>query len=168
MEAVAIRRVLGSDVERIKAVRLRALSSDPSSFASTFAKEAAKPDEAWGDWATGHATGDERATMLALRGDDTIGLVGGYRDDDNRSLYHVIAMWVAPEHRGRGLGRKLLAAIEEWIARAGRTTVQLDVADTATEALSLYRSSGYFADGRQSASTYAPGITHLSLRKSLP
>jgi ribosomal protein S18 acetylase RimI-like enzyme len=168
MEAVAIRRVLVSDVERIKAVRLRALRSDPASFASTFAKEAAKPDEAWMDWATGDATGDERATMLALRGDDAIGLVRGYRDDENRSLYHVIAMWVAPEDRGRGLGRKLLAAIEEWIASAGGTTVQLDVADTATEALSLSQSNSYLTDGRQSPSPHAPGITHLSLRKSLP
>jgi ribosomal protein S18 acetylase RimI-like enzyme len=167
VEAVIVRRIVASDAERIKAIRLRSLRSDPSSFASTFAKEAAYPDEQWIDWATGDAEGEETATMLALQGQDAVGLVAAYRDEDDRALYHVIAMWVAPERRRSGLGRRLLTAIEEWIACAGGTTVQLDVADTAKEAVSLYASTGYVPDGYQSPSPHTPGITHLSLRKRL-
>jgi ribosomal protein S18 acetylase RimI-like enzyme len=167
VEAVVIRRVVASDAERIKVVRLRALRSDPSSFASTFPEEAAYADEEWMDWAIGHAAGEEMATILALEGENAIGLVSAYRDKGDGSLYHVYAMWVAPEHRGSGLGRRLLAAIEEWIAGAGGTTVQLDVADTAKEAVALYNSSGYVRDGHQSPSPHTPGITHVSLRKRL-
>jgi ribosomal protein S18 acetylase RimI-like enzyme len=167
VEAIVIRRVVASDAERIKAVRLRALRSDPSSFASTFAREAAYPSEKWGEWASGAAEGEETATLLALQGEDAIGLVGAYRNEEDRLLYHVIAMWVAPEQRGSGLGRGLLTAIEEWIAGAGGTTVQLDVADTAKEAVSLYESSGYVPDGHQSPSPHTPRMTHLSLRKRL-
>lgn len=167
MGAVEIRRVLVSDAERVRAVRLRALETDPSSFASTLSKEAAEPDEAWVDWAAGDAAGDEMATMLALQGDEAVGIVGAYRDDEDSFLYHVIAMWVAPEHRGKGLGRELLASVEAWIAAAGGTAVQLDVADTASEALALYRRSGYIADGQQSPSPHTPGVTHLSFRKRL-
>jgi ribosomal protein S18 acetylase RimI-like enzyme len=167
VEAVVVRRVVASDAERIKDVRLRALRSDPLSFASTLAKEAAYPDEVWIDWATGAAEGKEMATMLALQDQNAIGLVAAYRDEDDRLLYHVYAMWVAPEHRRSGLGRRLLTAIEEWVGRAGGTTVQLEVADTAKEAVSLYESSGYVPDGHQSPSPHTSAITHLSLRKRL-
>lgn len=107
------------------------------------------------------------ATLLALQGKTTIGIVGAYRDDDDASLFHVFAMWVAPEHRRSGLGRRMLTAIEEWIAEAGGTTVQLDVADAAKAAVTLYETSGYMPDGHQSPSPHTPGITHLSLRKRL-
>jgi ribosomal protein S18 acetylase RimI-like enzyme len=167
VEPVVIRRVIANDAERIKSVRLRALRSDPSSFASTYAKEAAYPDEWWVDWATGDAGGEEMATMLALQGETAVGLVGAHRDNNDESLYHVFAMWVAPEHRGAGLGRKLLTTAEEWIATAAGTTVRLDVADTAKEAVSLYEKGGYAPDGHQAPSPHTPGITHLSLRKRL-
>jgi ribosomal protein S18 acetylase RimI-like enzyme len=164
---IVIRRVSSSDAGRVKAVRLRSLGADPSSFASTFATEAAFPDQEWTDWASGDAQGDAMATMLALHGDEAIGLVAAYRDEQDGSLYHVIAMWVAPEYRGRGLGRTLLNAIERWIVDAGGSTVQFDVADTAKEAASLYESSGYLADGHVSPSPHTHGITHHSLRKRL-
>jgi ribosomal protein S18 acetylase RimI-like enzyme len=167
VDSILLRRVVAGDGPRIKSVRLRALESDPTSFASTFAKEAAYPDADWVDWAAGDAEGEEMATVLALQAETAIGVVAAYRDENETSLYHVIAMWVAPEHRGRGLGRRLLSAIEDWIARSGGTAVQLDVADTATEALSLYQSTGYVPDGHRSPSPHAPGITHLSLRKRL-
>jgi ribosomal protein S18 acetylase RimI-like enzyme len=164
---IVIRRVNSSDAGRLKTVRLRSLREDPSSFASTFASEAAFPDQEWTDWAGGDAEGDAMATMLALQGDEAIGLVAAYRDEQDGSLYHVIAMWVAPEHRGRGLGRTLLSTIEDWIVAAGGSSVQLDVADTANEAASLYESSGYTPDGHLSPSPHTQGITHRSLRKRL-
>jgi GNAT superfamily N-acetyltransferase len=167
MSEIVVRRVTSKDAARIKSVRLRALRSDPSSFASTFADEAAFPDEDWAEWARDDAKGDAMATMLALVDDDAIGLVAAYRDEQDGSLYHVIAMWVAPEHRGHGLGRKLLSAIEAWIVEAGGTTVQLDVADTAKNAASLYESSGYESDGHKSPSPHTDGITHHSLGKRL-
>jgi ribosomal protein S18 acetylase RimI-like enzyme len=164
---VVVRRVVAADAERIRAVRLASLRSDPLSFGSTFAEEAAYSDTQWLDWATGDAEGDDMATILALDGDDPVGIVAAYRDDDDPSLYHVIAMWVDPARRGQGLGRQLLAAIEEWVAGAGGARIQLDVADSATEAVSLYESSGYVPDGHRRASPHTPGITHVSLRKAL-
>ncbi len=105
--------------------------------------------------------------MLALVGGKAVGLVGAYRDEEDSSFYHVIAMWVTPEYRRRGLGRRLLLAIEDWIGSAGGTTVQLDVADAAEEARSLYDASGYEPDGQQSPSPHTPGVIHVSLRKRL-
>jgi ribosomal protein S18 acetylase RimI-like enzyme len=52
-------------------------------------------------------------------------------------------MWVAPTARGLGVGRTVLAALESAAAELGARTVRLDTAAELTEALALYRSSGY-------------------------
>ncbi|HET6948861.1 MAG TPA: helix-turn-helix domain-containing GNAT family N-acetyltransferase [Acidimicrobiales bacterium] len=52
-------------------------------------------------------------------------------------------MWVAPAARGLGVGRRLLRALEERAAAAGCDTVHLDTNGALTEAIALYRSSGY-------------------------
>jgi len=52
-------------------------------------------------------------------------------------------MWVDPEVRGRGVGRDLLAALENGGAELGAASVRLDTAGGLTEARALYESSGY-------------------------
>jgi ribosomal protein S18 acetylase RimI-like enzyme len=52
-------------------------------------------------------------------------------------------MWVAPAARGLGLGRRLLACLEAEAAAAGARTARLETNRTLTEAISLYRASGY-------------------------
>lgn len=52
-------------------------------------------------------------------------------------------MFVAPETRGRGVGRRLLAALEEVAAGLGCTTIVLDTARPLAAAQALYRAAGY-------------------------
>jgi GNAT superfamily N-acetyltransferase len=52
-------------------------------------------------------------------------------------------MWVAPEVRGIGLGRRLLAELERAAMKAGARLVRLETNRTLTEAIALYRASGY-------------------------
>lgn len=52
-------------------------------------------------------------------------------------------LWVAPDTRGMGLGRRLLTAIEDAARDAGSTVTRLDTNRTLTEAIQLYRSAGY-------------------------
>jgi ribosomal protein S18 acetylase RimI-like enzyme len=52
-------------------------------------------------------------------------------------------MWTAPEARGRGHGRRLLAALEDAARSLGYTRVRLDTAATMAPALALYRAAGY-------------------------
>ena len=94
-------------------------------------------------------------------------MVAAYRDETQRSLFHVVAMWVAPEARRSGLGRQLLREIEAWVAECGGMRVQLSVADTAFAACRLYETSGYQPDGAQEASPHSPGVVHVSLHKHL-
>jgi GNAT superfamily N-acetyltransferase len=52
-------------------------------------------------------------------------------------------MWIAPEARGLGLGRRLLAALEAWAAENGAMVLHMETNRLLHEAIALYRSAGY-------------------------
>jgi DNA-binding MarR family transcriptional regulator/GNAT superfamily N-acetyltransferase len=52
-------------------------------------------------------------------------------------------MWVSPDARGLGLGRRLLSSLEEAAAHAGASAIRLETNGSLAEAISLYRSAGY-------------------------
>jgi len=52
-------------------------------------------------------------------------------------------MWVAPAARGTGLGRRLLADLEERAAQSGARCARLETNGALAEAIALYRSAGY-------------------------
>jgi ribosomal protein S18 acetylase RimI-like enzyme len=162
-----VRRVEPRDGQLLRAVRLRALQTDPASFGSTYEREAAVEQADWDEWADEHAAGESGATLLAVRGREPVGMVTGRRDDDEAELFHVYAMWVAPEARGHGVGRRLLTEIEAWMTSCGGVISQLSVTNEAAAARSLYESAGYTPDGEVEESTHTPGLVHNSLRKRL-
>jgi ribosomal protein S18 acetylase RimI-like enzyme len=164
---VVIRRVRPDDTALLRDVRLRALATDPASFGSTHEREAAYPDERWEEWCAGDAAGEEMTTLLALRGDTAVGLVASSRDDDEPHVYDVFTMWVAPEARGTGIGRRLLSEVENWIRGAGGTVVRLFVTNEARAAQRLYESAGYERDGTERASRHTRGLTEIGLRKTI-
>ena len=52
-------------------------------------------------------------------------------------------MWIAPQVRGLGLGRRLLEALEHKAREAGMRVLHLETNRTLLEAIELYRHSGY-------------------------
>lgn len=52
-------------------------------------------------------------------------------------------MWIAREARGRGLGRRMLQALEEHASEAGAAVIHLETNRNLREAIRLYRASGY-------------------------
>lgn len=52
-------------------------------------------------------------------------------------------MWVAPQARGLGLGRRLLEALERHAREAGVAVLHLETNRTLIEAIQLYRDCGY-------------------------
>jgi GNAT superfamily N-acetyltransferase len=80
--------------------------------------------------------------FLVLRdGGKAIGCAGFRRVDADRA--ELKRMYLAPEARGRGLGRVLLQRIEDEARSAGYTVLVLETIELMTEAIGLYRSSGY-------------------------
>jgi GNAT superfamily N-acetyltransferase len=64
-------------------------------------------------------------------------------------------MYVVADRRGRGLGRELLAALEDAARELGYDRVRLDTGDKQPGAEALYRSAGYREIGNYNANAYA-------------
>lgn len=64
-------------------------------------------------------------------------------------------MWVCPTARGRGVGRRLLQALERAARERGLRAVRLDTHSSLAEALQLYRTSGYREIPRFNDNPYA-------------
>jgi DNA-binding MarR family transcriptional regulator/GNAT superfamily N-acetyltransferase len=52
-------------------------------------------------------------------------------------------LWIAPDARGLGLARRLLLAVEHEAVSRGHRVLRLDTHRVLTEAINLYRTSGY-------------------------
>jgi DNA-binding MarR family transcriptional regulator/GNAT superfamily N-acetyltransferase len=64
-------------------------------------------------------------------------------------------MWVASSARGLGLGRRILEALEVQSRELGLTTLRLETNRSLTEAIHLYRSSGFVEVTRFNTEAYA-------------
>jgi DNA-binding MarR family transcriptional regulator/GNAT superfamily N-acetyltransferase len=64
-------------------------------------------------------------------------------------------MWVAPEARGLGLGRRILRELEAHARASGVRVVRLETNRALAEAIELYRSSGYTEVPAFNAEAYA-------------
>ena len=72
-----------------------------------------------------------------------VGMANGGPAPDHPEAAGVYGMWVAPEARGQGLGRRLLEAVEGWAREAGYGLIGLGVTTTNEAAIRLYERSGY-------------------------
>lgn len=64
-------------------------------------------------------------------------------------------MWVAPQVRGLGLGRRLLYELERYASAAGVTVLRLETNRALTDAIAPYRRSGYQEVDAFNAEPYA-------------
>jgi uncharacterized protein (DUF952 family)/GNAT superfamily N-acetyltransferase len=98
----------------------------------------------------GEITHQRRDELWFPRGSFTVGwqdgqpvAVGGVRRHDDETC-EVRRMFVTPDARGRGIGRRLLAAVEGLATRLGYARIVLDTGDKQRDAEHIYRTSGYF------------------------
>ncbi|HVT21683.1 MAG TPA: GNAT family N-acetyltransferase [Mycobacteriales bacterium] len=141
-----IRRITLGDVDVYRQVRLTALAESPSAFASTYATEAAFPDEVWAQRTAHAADGDERAMFLAYEAGECIGLAGATSDDLGADM-QLISMWVAPAYRGTGVAAQLVDSVVEWCAQGGARNVALWVSRGNDRARRLYERMGFVVTG---------------------
>ena len=86
-------------------------------------------------------------TLFVARDDGIVGFVmftietAGYRQDRTRGIIENI--YVDPEYRNDGLGKRLLDAAEEELVERGADTVALEVLADNEDARRFYRRHGY-------------------------
>jgi DNA-binding MarR family transcriptional regulator len=79
--------------------------------------------------------------VVAYLGADPVGCCGLRHHVDAPS--EIKRLWVDDAARGLGIGRRLLAEVEARAAAHGAAAVRLDTNRALTEAIALYRSTGY-------------------------
>jgi GNAT superfamily N-acetyltransferase len=67
----------------------------------------------------------------------------------------IARMWVDSAHRGLGIGRRILEALEEQAVALGFDRVRLDTNKALDEAKAMYRGSGYVEIARYNENPYA-------------
>jgi ribosomal protein S18 acetylase RimI-like enzyme len=182
-----LRLLTEADAAAYRALRLRALREDPVAYITTHAEEAARPLEATIERLRAGAASGESLTLGAFdtpdgtligAADDPGGTLAGAVDTPDGALVGnvtlvrspreklrhkgtIVAMYVAPEVRRRGVGRALLLGI---IARARQIALleqlHLGVVSGNLAARALYRSVGFVVYGVEPAAIKHAGEAH--------
>lgn len=166
-----LRALTPDDVDLYRPIRLRALSTDPGSFGSTYERESAFDDATWRSRLAGR--GDRRgvvflATQQAAPGAEmqSVGVAGVYHTEDPGVVY-LWGMWVAPEARGTGVSRALVEACIGWANAEQGTAIVLDVVRENTPAVTLYRRFGFEPTGRIGGLPDDPSVDEMEMRLPL-
>jgi ribosomal protein S18 acetylase RimI-like enzyme len=85
---------------------------------------------------------------LAVTRKHPIGITKAFVLDGHPETAAIVAMWVDPSYRRRGIGQALLYEITSWAMSRGLERFQLEVTETNAAAESLYRRSGFVPTGR--------------------
>jgi ribosomal protein S18 acetylase RimI-like enzyme len=137
-----IRRFAPDEWRTYRDLRLRALAESPDAFGSTLERERERPDHDWAARLDAGARSSSEAPLLASCGDEAVGLAWVRLRDEEPGVAHLYQVWVAPEHRGRGVARRLLDAAAAWARGAAAHTLALDVTCGDTPAMRLYTRAG--------------------------
>ncbi len=152
---MTVRRTGPDDWQVLRALRLAALRTDPDAFSSTLARERRFAKERWLErcanpngfmaWHDGLPAG-----LAALAPPPP-----GAAPDEPLEL---VSVWVAPEHRGQGVGDALVASALAAARDTESRQVRLSVVETNAAAIRLYAKHGFAATD---ACEPMPGRPHL-------
>ena len=165
---VTIRRVRADEAMALKALRLAALADAPTAFGSTYAGEAGRTEQFWRDRAARGATGEASVMFVADRGDELVGLAGGYRPEPFTGAIELVSMWVHPDARRHGVAVGLVDAVVDWADTAGVGVVELCVTESNRAAAALYERCGFGPTGGRQPLPSDPSLDEVRMRRLLP
>lgn len=148
MPAVEITTLPASRWREFRALRLEALQDSPQAFGGAYRDEVAHPDERW----TGRLRECEEGRSLTLFAEcdgKLVGMIGAFFPD-GPEVAMVVAVFVTPAWRRKGVGDMLVAAVLERLREfpgAERATLMVNVEQEA--AVKLYRRAGFVEVGRE-------------------
>lgn len=142
---LTIRQLEPADAQAYKDLRLLGLASDMRAFASSLAAE------------TRLTLDDHRKTLEtntvfgAFEGETLLGSVGYFvpRHASMAHRGHVWGMIVAPDARGKGIGKAVLSALVENARAAGLRQLHLGVGAYNVGAIHLYKGLGFATYGTE-------------------
>jgi ribosomal protein S18 acetylase RimI-like enzyme len=157
-----IRRLLPADAAAFLALRLAALRECPSAFSSSYEEECDTPlAEIEQRFAPGG-----RNLFGAFDGEALVGMAGAGRETSLKTRHkgYIRSVYVAPSHRGTGLGKRLFEhALAFACAQEGVRQVQLVVSAGNQPAIALYQGLGFKVYGHEPRALLVDGVYHDDL-----
>ena len=103
------------------------------------------------------------AQFLAIDEGDVVGTATGFTDPDERTSVLLVAMYVTPAARGRGIGQRLVNAVVAHARADGAHRVRLHVVETNTAAERLYARCGFVRTGETMRLPHRPELLELEM-----
>lgn len=162
-----IRRLNPSDSDAFQALRLAALREAPSAFGSSYEEEKDLPPSTLQGRLQAKP---DRGVFGAFEATSLVGIVGLGREDQ-RKLEHKALIWgmyVAPQARGKGIGRALLLEALAF-ARSVPAIRQVNLCVNASNipAIHLYESVGFEKFGLEPGAMLIDGELHDEMQMCL-
>ncbi|MEO6436785.1 MAG: GNAT family N-acetyltransferase [Tepidisphaeraceae bacterium] len=157
---VTVRTIRPDEGERLKTLRLEAITSCPTAFGADVEITLAKD---WNERAAASDGTKGEAIFVAEHDDRLVGMTGVYRHTTAKTR-HACGIWgvfVQPAFRGRGVGEALIDAAVDWAAQQdGVTIIRLMVTVGNEAALACYRRCGFEITGKESATIRVDGVEY--------
>lgn len=143
-----------------RALRIQAVSTDPTAFGETPEEAAAVPDDEWRARLTRSAALDRQCSRFAEDDRQLVGTVTAVWSPraKMRHTADVVGVYVAPSHRGMGVSRRLMTAVLDavtgldWMHKA---SLQVNAENPVP--IALYASLGFVEVGRLQDEFYVDG-----------
>ena len=157
---VLIRPTTMADWQLLRDIRLHALRDAPDAFGSTSAREAAFDETQWRQRAT------RDGSFIAFLPEVTpAGLAGGFQAAPD--TVELVAMFVRPRARGRGVGEALIGAVIGWARERDAACVHLWVTETNKPARRLYERCGFMATAERQPLPSNPALGEIGMARPL-
>jgi GNAT superfamily N-acetyltransferase len=162
---VRLRPLRPIEADRIRDLRLRALTEAPSAFAASVDDQRRLPPENWEEWARAGAGNGGTVTIVAVESERWVGMIVGRLLDAETAWLE--ALWVDPTVRGRGLGQRLIEAVADWARGRGAARLDLSVTESNGAAAALYTRAGFAPTGRRRPLPADPARLEVFLSRAL-
>lgn len=157
---IDIQQTTEADWLDLKTIRLQSLTESPKAFGLTYEAVSAYTDSQWRERA-GNRT--PPVYFVARDEEGPVGLIGGVKANVE---FNLIAMWVAPSHRGLGVGKALVATVLSAAASRDESEVCLLVSPLNKAACALYEEMGFrFAQHFEALESYPEVIVQRMVAK---
>jgi len=167
-----IRRLEVADAAVYREFRLRGLREHADAFTSSYEEESESP---LAETEKRLSAASDTTVWSAFVGDTMAGVVGLTRETrlKNRHKGTLVAMYVAPEFNGRGIGKALVQTVVDEARQSGLELLILTVTAGNEQAMALYERGGFLSFGtepdaiRVNGASFGKTHMYLQLPRSL-
>jgi GNAT superfamily N-acetyltransferase len=156
---VCVRRAVVGDEAILRELRLQAMLDSPEAFGSNYERELQRTEADWRRWLF------PGATFILEVGGLSRGIVACAHDEVDELVVNLMAMWLAPSHRGTGASEQLVSAVVAWAKSESARCVRLHVIKSNDPARRLYERCGFLQTGHE---TRCENDDRIELRMELP